>query len=343
MSEESTRSETLLAADTLNSALPMWDIKVTDMQVIKVRENAVFRMTLDDGTKLAARVHRPGYHSNEALASEFSWLLDLQASGVHTVRPLLSKNGNPFECVYCAKTGTTRQVDLLHWIEGESLGSVEDGVGDTATAVRAAYLKIGQTAALVHAHGQTWVRPKHFKRPRWDLEGLLGANPHWGRFWELDKLNEAQRSKLLKLREYLTDELSRIGESAEDFGLIHADLVPENILVSGSCSSVIDFDDCGHGWYLFDLATPLLLEIGGRWEATAREALIDGYRRHRELTDQSLAMLPTFVALRATTYLGWLHTRAGSTVAESMAPFVIDLVFKALDKFEQSDLKVITK
>ena len=42
-----------------------------------------------------------------------------------------------------------------------------------------------------------------------------------------------------------------------DLGLIHADMVHENILIDGSSLVIIDFDYCGFGYRLFDLATAL--------------------------------------------------------------------------------------
>jgi Ser/Thr protein kinase RdoA (MazF antagonist) len=45
-----------------------------------------------------------------------------------------------------------------------------------------------------------------------------------------------------------------LGRAAPLWGLIHADLHRDNILLHHGEIGVIDFDDCGWGYYLFDLA-----------------------------------------------------------------------------------------
>ncbi len=74
--------------------------------------------------------------------------------------------------------------------------------------------------------------------------------------------------------------------AADRYGLIHADLVPENLLVDGDRVRVIDFDDAGFGWHLFELATSLYFISGDEGYPTARAALIRGYRSERALPDE---------------------------------------------------------
>jgi Ser/Thr protein kinase RdoA (MazF antagonist) len=111
---------------------------------------------------------------------------------------------------------------------------------------------------------------------------------------------------------------------ADRYGLIHADLVPENLLVDGGRACVIDFDDAGFGWHLFELATSLYFIIGDSIYSAARDALMRGYRTERTLSDAALERLPLFLAVRGTTYLGWVHTRQGTETANEMTPFLIE-------------------
>ena len=53
----------------------------------------------------------------------------------------------------------------------------------------------------------------------------------------------------------MADRLARYGRGPDRFGLIHADIRLANLLVNGPDIQVIDFDDCGFGWFMFDLAT----------------------------------------------------------------------------------------
>jgi Ser/Thr protein kinase RdoA (MazF antagonist) len=78
---------------------------------------------------------------------------------------------------------------------------------------------------------------------------------------------------------------------------------------------VIDFDDCGFSWWMYDFAAavsfieadPRLPELADRWCA--------GYARAAPLVAADRAMLPTLVMLRRLLLTAWLGTRADSDTA----------------------------
>ena len=65
--------------------------------------------------------------------------------------------------------------------------------------------------------------------------------------------------------------------------MIHADFVAENLMVDGDSVRLIDFDDAGFGWHLFELATALYFEMEEEHYPDAYRALIEGYREYRTL------------------------------------------------------------
>jgi Ser/Thr protein kinase RdoA (MazF antagonist) len=306
-----------------------WDLALTSIEPIKVRENAVYAVHLRNGGKVILRVHRCGYHSDAALHSERTWMQALADHGIDVPRHVLSNKGNSFETLRIEGFEGERQVDVFHWIQGQQLGTVEQGVAVSGGSVSDIYRDVGRLAARIHNHSSVWTAPASFKRHAWDAEGLAGENPLWGRFWELDALSGPQRELFVRLKQTLWRDLNEFGTSAERYGLIHADLVPENILVDGSNLQVIDFDDAGFGWHLFELATSLYFIRRDAVYAQARDALIEGYRQVRSLPDSHLARLPMFLAARGSTYLGWVHTRRGEPAAREMTPALIDLATAA--------------
>jgi Ser/Thr protein kinase RdoA (MazF antagonist) len=306
------------------TALRGWDLAVINLAPIKVRENAVFRIDLADGGRAVLRVHRGGYHSDAELDSEFIWMRALQVAGISVPRVIRSRGGRDFEVIELPASRGTRQIDVFEWIDGRQLGSVEGGIDGDAADIVAQYRMIGAIAARMHNHARGWQCPSHFRRHAWDAEGLVGDNPFWGRFWELEALTREQRSLFARTRAKIARELAAFGMAPDRYGLIHADLVPENVLIDGTQIQVIDFDDAGFGWHLFELATSLYFIAGDAIYPTAREALIQGYRSERELCDEMLEWLPLFLAARGTTYLGWIHTRQGSDTAREMLPFLVE-------------------
>jgi Ser/Thr protein kinase RdoA (MazF antagonist) len=313
-------------------ALRGWDLAVVNLAPIKVRENAVFRIDLAGGGRAVLRVHRGGYHSDAELDSEFIWMRALEVAGISVPRVIRSRRGRDFEVIELPARHGARQIDVFEWIDGRQLGSVEGGIGGDAADIVAQYRMIGAIAARMHNHARGWQCPSQFRRHAWDAEGLVGEEPFWGRFWELEALTPGQRGLFARARAKIARELAAFGMAPDRYGLIHADLVPENVLIDGTQVQVIDFDDAGFGWHLFELATSLYFIAGDAIYPTAREALIQGYRSERELSDETLEWLPLFLAARGTTYLGWVHTRRGSDTAREMMPFLVERACAAAEE-----------
>ena len=320
------------------ASLEAWNLACTDIEVIKYRENAVFKIGTDDGMRFALRVHRSGYHSDAELRSELEWIAALQASGIEVPTVIPTSSGELFLRTVLPGTGETVQIDLFEWIDGVQLGSAEEGLGDNVADIEHSYRTIGGIAARLHNHGVAWNLPPGFSRHAWDTEGLVGDAPFWGRFWELEDLTQDQRTLVLQARDIIRFELAAMAASpdyASSYGLIHADFVPDNVMVSNGAVRLIDFDDAGFGWHLFELATALYFIRDDPNFDVAFNALIAGYRQHRALPDVLLEKLPIFMMARGLTYLGWVHTRKNSDSARALTSFVIDLACEYAQPFVQ--------
>lgn len=315
-------------------SLTHWQLS-GELSLLKLRENAVYCLTTTVGKKYALRVHRANYHSDAALQSEFAWIDQLQAAGIGVPTAIPTTGGALFTTVSTDNIDAARQVDLWEWINGRQVGSVEEGLGNNQDQVRLIFQTIGQVAARMHNQSSQWSLPTDFKRHAWDCDGLVGDEPLWGRFWELNALTDAQRKLTLQARTQLHDDLTRYGQAATHYSLIHADLVPENILVDDNSVQVIDFDDAGFGWHLFELATALYFIQSDPCYPIAQEALIEGYRQHRSLSQQQLDHLPMFLAARSLTYLGWVHTRQSTQTARELTPYLIELCCQTLTRYLQ--------
>jgi len=149
----------------------------------------------------------------------------------------------------------------------------------------------------VHRATDALALPDDFTRPRWDLDGLVGEQPLWGRFWEHPSATADQRAVLIRARDALRERL------AGDIGLIHADVLRENVLVNDRSVSLIDFDDAGFGFRLYDLGTALLQTVRHPEHPLLRDALMAGYGT----TDQ--AMVDACTLARSLASVGWTTPR----------------------------------
>lgn len=315
------------------AALPLWGFEGATITLIKQRENAVLRLDLSDGGRAAMRIHRAGYHTDAELRSELEWMKALDAHGVNTPRLIAAIDQSPFKTVSVPEIPESRQIDVLDWVEGSAAGSIEQGVADDAAA-RDNFHIIGTLLARMHNFAEQWAIPADFTRHAWDVDGLLGENPWWGRFWELRLLTPEQATRLQRARARARTELDAYGKGRDRYGLIHADALPENFLIDEAGRiRIIDFDDGGFGWHVFDFATALFFSIGQESFDDNLAAMTDGYRSHRELPPQFEQLLPLFLLLRGFTYLGWIHTRSETNTAREMGPIVVEGVMVLVDQY----------
>ena len=318
------RGERLRALATV--ALARWGVRGCEPEIVKYRENAVFRVAAADGRDAVLRVHRHGYHSDAALRSELAWLEALHIDGIAVPAVIPSAAGAPFEIVQGAGVPEPRQVDMLTWMPGIPIGTLEEGLNPAIVDVHAVFAGVGRLCARLHNRTETWTPPAGFTRHAWDREGLVGPEPLWGRFWEAAVLGTEERRLIERARASVREALTAYGRSPRRYGLIHADFNLDNMLLDGERVIPLDFDDCGFGWHLFDLATVWTIYHGSDLAEAIRAGVVEGYRSERDLPDEELEHLPLFELARAFSYLGWVHTRSETASAQSLAAEVAQLV-----------------
>lgn len=314
-------------------ALQEYDGEFREPQIVKYRENAIFRVEQKGGEQFALRIHRHDYHSEAALVSELSWMEALQANNFPVPTIVHNRNQDSLTRVSSPNIPERRHVDLLSWLDGAPLGKLEEKGTLSREERRGHYAKLGALCARLHTHACNWTPPPNFARPNWFANALVGEAPIWGRYWEMDSLSREQRALVIRARECGTSALQRIHQTPENSGLIHADLIADNVMVNGSQLQLLDFDDAGHGWHMFDIATTIYFTMHDPDHAGLREAVLAGYRSVRSLAAQDEATLPLFLMLRGMTYLGWVESRSETPTAKELTPELIDRCCQAAEAF----------
>lgn len=274
-----------------------WDGKVS--RLIRNRENAVFEVELPQG-RAALRLHRQGYQDEAAIRSELWWCAALAAKGVAVPAALPSRDGS-----LLVRLSNGRNASVIDWVEGEALGEAGKPFDKPLDRVLAEHHALGRLVADFHAATDALILPKDFTRPSWDIEGLVGETPFWGRFWEHPAATADQAATLHRARAYLRERLTDHAKTA-DFGPIHADVLRENVLVNGETLSLIDFDDSGIGFRLYDLGTVLSQNLYEPAYPQIRDALVAGYAETRPA---STDLVEIFTLARTCASVGWTMPR----------------------------------
>jgi len=168
------------------------------------------------------------------------------------------------------------------------------------------FKSLGHMMAQLHEFSAIWQHPDGFERPIWDWKGQLG-----GRYFRtpVDELVASIPQKYKEPFEIVSKQaretMNTIGTGPDAFGMIHADMYPENVLFRNGEVFPIDFEDCGFGYWIWDIAIALC-----QWPWTEewhwmRDALLDGYSKIRTLPESQLKHIDLFMATQYATMVLW--------------------------------------
>ena len=270
------------------------------LRLIVERENAVYEAGFPFG-RAALRLHRPGYQSEAAIRSELWWCAALAERGVAVPRAVRSASG---ELLHRLSSG--RLASVIDWVEGPALGAAKVPLAGNRDSQVATMAAVGGLLAQFHTATDALELPEWFTRPSWDVEGLVGEAPFWGRFWEHPLLTPVEAGVLQEARALLRHELEAHRAAGGDYGLVHADVLRENVLVADRGPSLIDFDDSGFGFRAYDLGTLLSQTLDEPHLRDLAQALVDGYASQRPLARH---LMPVMTLARCCASVGWAMPR----------------------------------
>jgi Ser/Thr protein kinase RdoA (MazF antagonist) len=281
------------------------------LRLLNLSENATY-LVEDAGTGAQSilRVHRKDYHQPHEIGSELQWLDALRNDSDITV-PVVRPARDGSRLVTVDQDGTARYVVHFDMVAGTE--------PDEQTLTPADFHALGRITAALHDHSKNWVRPQGFGRFSWDWQHSLGDRPRWGRWRDAVGVGDAESDVLSRAGALLRRRLNEYGSGPDVFGLVHADLRLANLLVDGDTTTVIDFDDCGFGWYFYDFGTAVSFFEDDPAVPEWQDAWATGYRSRRPLPIDGEAMLPSFVLMRRLLLLAWMGTHSHSKESQAMS------------------------
>lgn len=291
-----------MSGDDLRPALARYGLPPdTPLTLLNRSENETWRA----GDALVLRLHRKGYHTRAEIASELAWLTALQGEpGLRVVRPVADLGGD-----FVGRAGDRHLVGFAP-IQGAELNPGDD--------LAHWFAPLGEITARLHGHALRWAPPPGFTRKRWDADTILGPSPHWGHWWQAEGLTPQGRALLSRAVGQLSADLAAYGTGPDVFGLIHADLRLANLMRDDTGLWAIDFDDCGFGWRVYDVAAAVsFYETDPRIPGLVA-AWCEGYARAGRLGAADRAMIPAMILLRRLLLGAWLATRADSDTAAAL-------------------------
>ena len=258
------------------------------------RVKAAGRTAVEEGLYVkdcySLRLHQSGYQNDGAVDSELEWLFALSEAGLPVPQPITTEEGELSVEVSVPGVPVARRCSLLRWVKGRMPGR----------PVRPWHLKaIGRLIAQLQNHASNWRPPSGFVRRHYDRNGLWGDDTGAG--YTADEVWSKIPRRYFEAFQEVTTRVERVmddwGKGPEVYGLIHADLGTEaNTLFHRGEARAIDFDDGGYGYWVYDLAIPLVDLEGNEALPIFRDALLEGYKEMRSMPEEQLEKLDLFQA-----------------------------------------------
>jgi Ser/Thr protein kinase RdoA (MazF antagonist) len=293
-------------------SLSHWDLPPdTAVTLLNLSENATFALEAGGGASLVLRVHRVGYSSAEEIRSELAWIMALRQDRViDTARPVPARDG---ELVQRLQSPSGRPA--RHAVAFERLAGAEPSPQGNAAPW---FERLGELTAKMHRHAGTWPLPHGFRRKRWDLDAMVGPRGYWGPWRAAIGLDPAGTKVLETALALIRRRIEAFGAGPERFGLVHADLRLANLLADDGQLRIIDFDDCGFSWFMYDFATAVSFIEHDPQVPALLEAWIHGYRTIAPLAQTDVEEIPTFVVLRRILLCAWLASHSEVPLASQL-------------------------
>ena len=288
-----------LAQSALN-AYELTDIRLrflrqagnTLFRVNEARPSLISKADLYAPGQYLLRIHDPDYQTPSAVELELEWLSSMcREAGLPVPEPVLTLDGRPCTQVAIPGVPEKRVCSLLRWVMGREL------IREEVQAHH--YQALGGLMARMHHHSARWQPPEGLSKRKYDWDGLFRKERADGTLsseaWQLLPPEYVEPFEIIS-RE-VKQVMDKWGKGPDDYGLIHGDLgMGANVLFWKGDVRIIDFDDSGFGYYVYDLSIVLEDSQDHQIQPRFRDALLDGYTRVRPLSDDQLGKIDLFLA-----------------------------------------------
>ena len=273
-------------------ALAYWDCdEETEIKLLNYTENATYEVKPKDGRHFVMRIHRALYTTENSIKSEFDWLDSLRKDGICVPAPIETKDHKYIVRIDMPEDGDFRYVDCCKF---------EDGKAPLDVPQIAMFEKLGEIIGVVHNNSQRYVKPEYYERIVWDADKTFQKinNYHFEVYRENPVFTEEDLKILDDAQKKIRRKLDDYGKTPDKYGVIHSDFRFSNILLKDEDFVILDFDDFGDGWYMFDVASVLALNEDRENAGEIMSSIIRGYEKVRKMSDEDKAMLSTFQMFR---------------------------------------------
>lgn len=264
------------------TAAERFGLSVVRVEVVAHMYNTTFRADTAEGAKYALRVNTNSPSTRANIVAQQAWQCAIASeTDVLVPEPVATSDGSWYAEVDSEAFGRPLLVTAASWLAGPDVDEID------LTVAR----ELGRATALLHSQSENWALPAGAAMPRFDTplfgdDDLLSSAP---------ELCPADRGIIDRAQERTTVAFAAAYEGAAVRPL-HADLHGGNLKWDDGRLALFDFDDCGLGLPVLDLAISTFYLRGE--DPALERALRAGYAEVAPVPDADPAHFEAMVAAR---------------------------------------------
>jgi len=297
-----TDSLTRFASEILKN----YGINDAEVECINFEFNATFSVSTQSGQKFALRLNINSTRVLSNILAETQWVRDLaRIPSINVPAPIATLDDQFVVSALHDDSGQVIYGVMYSWLEGEEIGD-EPTLDQLRT--------VGKAIALMHENDSDFELRDGAELP-------IFNNFFWGTedflFSDKSSLSSEDRSLFEEARDLImqfTDELY----ASSPVRIIHADFHGWNLMWHEDQLFIFDFDDCGFGIEVQDIAVALY------WLNTpaADAALLEGYRSVRPLPTYSDNAMKALLLQRRLILLNYLFETKNAEHKEMLPAYL---------------------
>jgi len=272
-------------ARKLEDAFSLSDVRC---QLLTATMRDVYLVTSSQGKKIFY-LYRSNQRTSKEIAAEWFFVGYLFANNI-PVAPAIANCNGEYLLEFNAPEGIRYGV-LTTYVEGDHFRR--------RPSTKAA-LELGRSVARIHILSDEM--PTKLNRPESDV------NLQLERYVTTFALEFPERKKdidfLRQVVDYIHPKVADLPKTTPYYGMIHGDIIRANAQVSKNEKvTILDFDLCGPGWRVYDIAS-FLITLQGSDNEEFKQAYLDGYTMIRSLDDFERGLIPLFETIREVFTIG---------------------------------------
>jgi Ser/Thr protein kinase RdoA (MazF antagonist) len=298
-------------------------------QLLRTGINHTYLIT-DNKTKYVLRVYFHNWRLKSQIEQEIKLLQLLKENHISISFPIADKKGNFIQDIDAPEG--IRHAVLFSFAEGEKIRFM-----DTETC-----FSIGSLMAKIH----TTTANKSIDRINYDLETLVHLPYQYAKQFFSETLAEMEFIK--KQSEKISKTFEKINPTKIQKGIVHMDIWYDNMNVTSKKEATIfDFDFCGNGWLLFDVAyfckQLFHIEVNKDEYELKVQSFLKGYQNVRTLSTEEMKIIPDAGVAIWIFYLGVQSQRFDWSNIFLTENYLKMYIGKMKAWIEYNDLKEITQ